>query len=200
MRKTDIDETISRHDVKVGDTIRISREATVTNIRETTLGTHKRAIIATVTSGDGINANTETLALTDKETVTLLERDQSLDFGGGALIVTWGVVDDAQSDLKETYFAMRLQDEANWVASDGDEYRNDEALEEAILDGEFGEYVDGTFKVIEPKPKPKFASGGFVGGDSILGRMSAAAQAPYLGFGRSILPQNIGARITDVVA
>ncbi|QIG58568.1 hypothetical protein SEA_HUBBS_23 [Microbacterium phage Hubbs] len=196
MRKTDIDETITRHEVKAGDKILISREVTVTNVRETTLGANKRAIVATVTSGEGINASIETLALTDKETVTLLERDQeSLDFGD-AQVVTWKTDDDEQ------FFALKIEGEDGWYTSDDDTYADNNALERDILTDAFGggKYVDGSFEVLFPKPKPKFASGGFVGGDSILGRMSAAAQAPHLGFGRSILPQNIGARITDVVA
>lgn len=176
MRKTNINQTITRADVKKGDKIRIEREITVTDIRAAQLGRINDAQIVTA------NGN-ETLALTPKETVTLLERDQSLDFGKDARVVTWTVEGKEDTDKPEDYFAIRIQDEDRWLSSDDDTYSDDEELEADILNGQFGEYVEGTFKVLSPKPKLSLATDGFVRGGFVptsnltdtLSRMSQAA-------------------------
>ena len=161
MRKTNINQTITRADVKKGDKVRIEREITVTDIRVAQLGRINDAQIVTA------NGN-ETLALTPKETVTLLERDQSLDFGEDAKVVTWTVESEEETeedtDKPEDYFAVRIQGQDGWISSDEDTYSDDEELEADILNGDFGEYVEGTFKVLSPKPKLSLASGGFVRG------------------------------------
>ena len=176
MRKTNINQTITRADVKKGDKIRIEREITVTDIRAAQLGRINDAQIVTA------NGN-ETLALTPKEKVTLLERDQSLDFGEDAKVVTWTVASDEGTGTPEDYFAVRIQGQDGWISSDEDTYSDDEELEADILNGDFGEYVEGTFKVLSPKPKLSLSTGGFVRGGFVptsnltdtLSRMSQAA-------------------------
>ena len=158
MRKTGIDQTITRDDVKVGDKIRITREVTVKSVRPVSLGNVGPSVI--IEAQVGGTQERDSLALTRKETVTLLERDQSLEFGDNAQVVTWRVGDG--SGFKQR-FAVREVGGGSWITDDNDTYSTGESLEGDILDDEFGDYIEGTFEVLFPKPKPKFADGGYTG-------------------------------------
>ena len=155
MRETNINNPIDRTDVKVGDKIRVSREVVVTAVRETQIydrakGKHKKITV--------VNTATDTLALGETETVTLLERDKPSEIviPTSATHVFW------QDDDDYDYYARRDSVSEEWVTSEGpeDTYTT-EALIKEIEDefGEFDVYKPGSFQVL----KYKYATGGFTG-------------------------------------
>lgn len=152
MRKKNFNQNITRDDVKPGDRIRITREVTVRKVRPTNLAGAGPSVILEVDGPAG--SIPESLALTRKEAVTLLERDLSLDFGEDAKVVSWNTT-------TTTHYALAV-DGGGWVSSDEDTYEDAEELEADILNGAFGEYVEGTFKVIHPAPGSKFSQGGYI--------------------------------------
>ena len=155
MRETNLNKTIDRTDVKVGDKIRVSREVVVTGVRETSIydqASRKRKNITVV------NTATDTLALSQTEAVTLLERDKPSEIviPTSATHVFW------QDDDDYDYYARRDSVSEEWVTSEGpeDTYTT-EALIKEIEDhlGEFDTYKPGSFQVL----KHKYAAGGFTG-------------------------------------
>lgn len=150
MRKTNLNKIIHRSEVKPGDKIRIVREVVVDSARETNLGRGYADSIV-VSTKKSISDMAESLALTSKEEVTLLERDErDLVIPEDALFVYW------QDDEGDDYYARRDGDK--WIEDDGDEHDTDEDLVDSIE--AYGE-VD-TFQVLKSKPKP--ATGGVVQG------------------------------------
>lgn len=150
MRKTNLNKLIHRSEVKPGDKIRIVREVVVDSARETNLG-RGYADSVVISTKHSISDIAESLALTSKEEVTLLERDErDLVIPEDALFVYW------QDDEGDDYYARRDGDK--WIEDDGDEHDTDEDLVESIKT--YGE-VD-TFQVL--KSKPKLATGGIVQG------------------------------------
>lgn len=155
MRKKNINKVITPDEIKVGDKITISREVTVAKVRPSNFGRLGKGVVVTTDQG----VDSQTVSVTDFETATLLERDESLDLKG-AKVVTWKTDDDEQ------FFAIKIEDEDGWLTSDDDTYSGDDALERDILTSAFGggTYISGSFEVLFPKPK--FATGGLVGGIS----------------------------------
>ena len=169
MRETNINNPIDRTDVKVGDKIRVSREVVVTAVRETQIydrakGKHKNITV--------VNTATDTLALGETETVTLLERDKPSEIviPTSATHVFW------QDEDGYDYYARRDSVSEEWVTSEGpeDTYTT-EALIKEIEDefGEFDVYKPGSFQVL----KHKYAAGGYVGTPISLGADSIASLA-----------------------
>lgn len=182
MRKTNLNTPIKRADLKSGDKIRIVREVTVKDAREATLSGSVHATIVTTDVPQG--AVGETLALTLKEDITLLERDVKVEIPASAVIVHW------QDSDGEDYYARYDSDRKVWIEDDMDEYESTEKLVEYIE-----KYLkEGTFEVL--KRRPLFAEGGIVQGgfvpgsnyhglDVKLGPDSMARLA------RNILPRNV---------
>lgn len=153
MRKTNLNTPIKRADLKSGDKIRIVREVTLKDVRQTTLGNNVKAAIITTDQG----AESVTLAITEAETVTLLERDVKIDIPKSAVIVYW------QED-GEDYYARYDSDRQSWIEDDGEEYETTEDLAERIE-----EYIkEDTFEVL--KRRPLFSEGGFAQGGVVPGR------------------------------
>lgn len=151
--------TIHRSEVKVGDLIEVSRQVRVTDVRPTKLGHGFNQVDAIV-----VSTNSDTLALTPKETVKLVERPEVLEVADDARVVEWSVQkDDEDDDSIEVYYALKL-DDGGWQSSDDDNYDDFGDLADDIKDGSFGEYVPDSFKTVVPAPKPKFATGGLVRG------------------------------------
>lgn len=175
MRKTNLDHAILRYDVKSGDRIRIIREVTVKDARSATLSGGIAATIVTTDVPEG--AVGETLALTSKERVTLLERDVKVDIPKSAVIIYW------QED-GEDYYARYDSDRQSWIEDDGEEYETTEDLAKRIE-----EYIqDGTFEVL--KRRSLFSEGGLVGGDVQLGARSLDELSRALS--ENILPGRFG--------
>ena len=167
MRETNLSKPISRTEVKVGDKIRVSREVVVTGVREASIydqASRKRKNITVV------NTATDTLALSETEAVTLLERDKPSEIviPTSATHVFW------QDDDDYDYYARRDSVSEEWVTSEGpeDTYTTEaliKATEEHL--GEFSTYKPGSFQVL----KHKYAAGGYVGTPISLGADSIAA-------------------------
>lgn len=150
---------IHRNNVNVGDLIEVSRQVRVTAVRPTKLGQGFNQVDAVV-----VSTNSDTLALTPKETVKLVERPEVLEVADDARVVEWSVQkDDEDDDSIEVYYALKL-DDGGWQSSDDDNYDDFGDLADDIKDGSFGEYVPESFKTVVPAPKPKFATGGLVRG------------------------------------
>ena len=158
MRETNLNKTIDRTDVKVGDKIRVSREVVVTGVRETSIYDQTAGKRKNITV---VNTATDTLALSQTEAVTLLERDKPSEIviPTSATHVFW------QDDDDYDYYARRDSVSEEWVTSEGpeDTYTT-EALINEIEDefgefDEFGVYKPGSFRVL----KHKYAAGGFTG-------------------------------------
>ena len=154
MRETNLNKTIDRTDVKVGDKIRVSREVVVTGVHETSIydqASRKRKNITVV------NTATDTLALSQTEAVTLLERDKPSEIviPTSATHVFW------QDDDDYDHYARRNEVD-EWTTSEGPEYTyTTEALISEIENesGEIDVYKPGSFQVL----KHKYAAGGFTG-------------------------------------
>lgn len=181
MRETDLNQNIERTEIKVGDTIVVSRKMTVKNVRYTTIhaGVGKpRRPITIVTSEDN------TIGVTDDESVTLMERDKEPLFiiPAAAIIVTW------RDDDGYDYIARRNDVSDEWVTSSNGPnttYTTD-ALVRAIEEGDFDGYQEGSFEVL--KRAPRFVDGGHVGGVALtqpsIDALKRLAQ-------QNILPRNV---------
>lgn len=163
MRKTDINKDITRHDVKVGDKIVISREVTVQALRETTIhdgvGKPRRPITIVDTGKDSIG-------LTSDESVKLLERDEeTFQIPTNAVLIAWKDNDGYD------HYARRNEVSDEWKTSQNGPKNTytTAALVESIEANGFDGYQEGSFEVL--KRKSNFASGGFVPGVT-LGRNS----------------------------
>lgn len=175
MRKTNLNTPIKRADLKSGDKIRIVREVTVKQVRPAKLSGGVDATIVTTDVPEGAVA--ETLALTQKEGVTLLERDIKVEIPNSAVIVYWREED---GDYYARYDSVRR----SWIEDDGEEYETTEDLAQRIE-----EYIqEGTFEVL--KRRPLFAEGGLVGGDVQLGARSLSELSRALS--DNIMPHNFG--------
>lgn len=164
MRKTNLNQAITHAELKVGDKIRIVRDVTLKDVRHTTLSNNIKAAVVTTDQGP----QSVTLAVTDQESVTLLERDEEkLDFGY-AQVVTWKTNEDEQ------FFAVKVNWEDSWLTSDEDDYANIEDLERDIVNSAFGDgkYVSGSFEILFPKPS--FANGGIIRGLKLSESASAS--------------------------
>lgn len=180
MRKTNMSVPITRTEVKPGDKIRVVREVTVKTARPAKLSGGVDATIVTTDVPEG--AVGETLALTPKETVILLERDIKVEIPKSAVVIYW------QDRDGDDVYARYDADRQAWVDSDGDEYESTEKLAQYIE-----RYIEeGTFEVL--KRRPLFSEGGLVQGYAVPGRsyhglgfdpgtMSALA--------RNVLPRNV---------
>lgn len=177
MRETNINESINRQDIKVGDKIVVSREVTVKAVRETTLhnGVDKPRRPITI-----ITTEKDTIGITADETVKLLERDKAPIFTIplNAVVITW------KDDDGYDHLARRNSVSEEWVtSSEGpQETFTTDALLDAIEDGDFDGYEEGSFEVL--KSKPSFANGGYVGGvnlgQSSIDAMTRLAQQNFL--------------------
>lgn len=176
MRKTNLNTPIKRADVKVGDKIRITREVTVKDVREANLSGGIAATIVTTNVPEG--AVGETLALTQKEEVTLLERDPKIDIPKSAVVVYW------QEDDGDDYYARYDSDRQVWIEDDGEEYETTEELAERIEEC----IKEGTFEIL--KRRLLFAEGGLVGGDVQLGARSLGELSRALS--DNIMPRGFG--------
>ena len=172
MRETNLSKPISRTEVKVGDKIRVSREVVVTGVHETSIydqASRKRKNITVV------NTATDTLALSETEAVTLLERDKPSEIviPTSATHVFW------QDEDGYDYYARRDSVSEEWVTSGGpNETYTTEALINEIDDpaGDFDVYKPGSFQVL----KHKYAAGGFTGlpvGGAVGGPISLSSEA-----------------------
>lgn len=157
MRETNINEDIAHRDIKVGDTIVVSRKVTVKSVRETTIhaGVGKDRKPITI-----VGTDTDTIGIAETESVTLLERDKEplVTIPLDAIIITW------RDDYGYDYIARRDKVSDEWVtSSDGPNttYTTD-ALVKAIEDDDFDGYQEGSFEVL--RRKPHFATGGYVHG------------------------------------
>lgn len=159
MRKTNINKDIARTDIKVGDKILISREATVKKVRETTIygGAGKPRKPITI-----VDTDAESMGITAEESVKLLERDKpsEIRIPLTAKVIYWKDTEDYE------YYARRDSVSQEWtVANDHGLKFTTEALIKEIEDesGEFDTYKEGTFEVL----KHNYANGGFIPGTMI---------------------------------
>lgn len=160
MRETNINKDIARTDIKVGDKIRITREVTVTAVRNDTIygGSGKPRKPITI-----VTALEDTIGVTDSESVKLVERDKEPIFTVpmNALIIAW------QDEDGYDHLARRNRPTDKWVTSQNGpkETFATEELIELIEDGEFDGYKEGSFEVL--KHSTDFAMGGYVHGRPI---------------------------------
>lgn len=145
MRETNLNQPINRTEVKVGDKIRVSREITVTSVRETTIhegvGKPRQPITIVGTANDSIG-------LTKSEAVTLLERDrEAVKIPTTAEFIYW------QDEGGDDYYARHDAEADEWVEDDGDTYTTEKLV--AYIEHDL---KPGSFQVL--KHKRGFASGG----------------------------------------
>lgn len=176
MRETNLNKAITRTDVKVGDTIRISRDVVVKAVRETTLyagvGKPRRPITIVDTGKD-------TVGLTEDESVTLLERDKEseIKIPLTATHIFW------QDTEGYDYYARRTDVGAEWVTSvDSNLTFTTPALIKEIenIGGEFDEYQPGTFQVLKNKYASGYAHAGMLSSDS-LRSLGGVLRSPLVG-------------------
>lgn len=180
MRETNMSEIIHRHQVEKGDKIRVSRELTVKDVRTSTIYVGKDKPLTPIVV---VTTETDTIALTPKESVTLLERDKpsEIEIPITATHIFWQDTED------HDYYARRNDVSQEWVTSEGpsDTYTTPALIQE-IEDpaGEFDEYKPGSFQVLKRKAifdggsinlsadslnrlREQFQQGGLVRGGSI---------------------------------
>lgn len=180
MRETNINKTIDRSDIKAGDTIRITRDVVVKAVRQAQLSQGRPAAIVTTKN--------VTLAITEDESVTLLERDKEseIKIPLSATHLFWQDTDDY--DYYARYYA------GSWRVSGagGITYTTDNLIKEIENPlGEFDEYKEGSFQVLK-----ELSAGGMVSGYSAaaqgIARMSGGYIPPLATgglTGRWIVPQ-----------
>lgn len=157
MRETNLNKSIKRTDIKVGDTIAVTRKVTVKAVRETNLYAGRDAGHKPVTI---VATDADTLVVTDTESVTLVERDKDplLSIPAEAIIVTWRDADGydhiaRRGSATEAWVTSHFGPDATYTSSE---------LAKAIEDGELDGYKEGSFEVL--KSKSKFSTGGYVNG------------------------------------
>lgn len=149
---------IDRKDIKVGDTITVSKTVKVLSVRDGNEG----RVVVTPTASSGFKT---AFLIADGERVELDKRPE-LTIPRDALIVTW-VADDIR------WFASRDRIEDPFV-SDGTEV-SIMSLPEWITGGEYGEYKSGSFRVLTTAPPVGgLASGGYVFPNAAISLASAA--------------------------
>lgn len=186
MRETNINKNIPRTEVKVGDKIRISRDVIVKTTRETSIYDHATRSRKPITV---VGTATDSVALTNGETVTLLERDKPSEIviPASATHIFWQDTEDYD------YYARRNEVSEEWVTSGGpDDTYTTEALIQEIEDpaGEFDEYQEGTFQVL----KHKYSAGGYTGlgvGGSVGGPAITLSSDALRSLRDNILPRNM---------
>lgn len=147
MRETNLSKSIERGDVKVGDKIRVSRELIVKEARPTTIyagSDNPRTSVVVITT------ESDTIALTPNESVTLLERDKpsEIEIPTTATHIFWQDTDDYD------YYARRNDASQEWITSEGPSHTyTTPALIEEIEDpaGDFDEYQPGSFQILKRK-------------------------------------------------
>lgn len=149
-------------DIKVGDTITITRQVVVDKVHLVNLQRGQKAAIVTP-KPDIPGEFPGTIAATRSETVTLDKRPkEKVIIPESAEVIAW-------EDEDNYRYGAHKVGPGQWAifGEDIDETRSTTDLQDEINDeyGDFDTYREGSFTVI--KRKPDFATGGYVHGLSI---------------------------------
>lgn len=139
-------KTIKRADIKVGDTIAVSRTVTVESVRHENDRERPLSII--------YPKGASTFALTDDQAVELVESGVAIPLG--AILIQW-----KHGPTAGRVFAYRDSVDHKWRDTYLEENWTTDELEEAIRANEgFLEYTPGSLQIVRSTLTPRLASGG----------------------------------------